>query len=196
MPENITDKTALRKTLFMKRALDHRIMDNMALHDRLAKKILFLVRAWQTRHGKKPIIAGYIPIRTEINTRPTLELLRTCGYTLCLPYVPKKDVPLVFLHFEGALIDGAFGAKTPPLEAVRMEPDFLLVPLVGWDQRAQRLGYGGGYYDRSLQYLRAKGMGYALGLAYDAQETQCVPTEATDEPLNALLTPTRYFNWA
>jgi len=82
---------------------------------------------------------------------------------------------------------GAFGARIPVGTEV-LEPDLLITPLLAWDRKGYRLGYGGGFYDRTLELLRAKRPTVAVGFAYSAQEVPRVPRESTDQRLNALVT--------
>ena len=86
--------------------------------------------------------------------------------------------------------DGPFGAKVPLVDDF-FEPEILIVPLVAFDLRGGRLGYGGGFYDRTLQMLRARRATLAIGFAYDAQEAENLPLEPTDQPLDMVVTETR-----
>ena len=83
--------------------------------------------------------------------------------------------------------NGPFGARIPA-QGDWLVPEVLLVPLLAFDRRGFRLGYGGGFYDRTLEGLRARGPVLAIGLAYAAQEVPVVPTDATDQRLDAILT--------
>jgi len=82
---------------------------------------------------------------------------------------------------------GEFGALIPQ-EGAWLEPELLIVPLVAFDRRGYRLGYGGGFYDRTLQALRAHKPTLAIGFAFAAQELPLVPTDTTDQPLDAIIT--------
>ena len=134
------------------------------------------------------VISGYWPIRTEIDPRPALELLSE-DRTIVLPVVAGAGLPLEFRFWRpGArMIEGAFGAAIPA-ETNGADPDILIVPLAAYDARGYRLGYGGGFYDRTLERLRAKQPTLAVGFAFSGQETDDLPVEATDEPLDALVT--------
>jgi 5-formyltetrahydrofolate cyclo-ligase len=85
------------------------------------------------------------------------------------------------------MVEGAFKALIPE-EGAWVEPQVLIVPLLAWDARGYRLGYGGGFYDRTLEGLRAKGPVLAVGFAFSAQEVAEVPTEPTDQRLDAVVT--------
>lgn len=86
--------------------------------------------------------------------------------------------------------DGPFGAKVPEVDDY-FDPEILIVPLVAFDAKGGRLGYGGGFYDRTLEGLRAKRPTLAIGFAFDAQEAEGLPLEPTDQPLDMVVTESR-----
>jgi 5-formyltetrahydrofolate cyclo-ligase len=134
-------------------------------------------------------VAGYLPIGSELDPRPLILALHGLGVPLCMPVVVAPDAPLVFRPWSPgtATARSAFGIDEPAAgEAVR--PDFLLVPLLAFDGRGHRLGYGGGYYDRTLAALRAGGDVRAVGYAYAAQQVERVPSGGTDAGLDAIIT--------
>lgn len=142
--------------------------------------------------GAKPgIVAGYLPIRTEIDPRPAMAVLHAMGATVCVPVIDANGQPLRFRAWSptAPLIDGPFGAQTPAAGAFHT-PQTVILPLVAFDARGNRLGYGGGFYDRTLEQLRAAGPTRAIGLAFDAQQLETLPLEPTDQPLDALVTET------
>jgi len=132
--------------------------------------------------------AGYMPIRSEIDPRPAMAHLATHG-PVGLPVIEGPARPLAFHLWrpDCALVAGPFGAAIPA-DAAPMTPEVLIVPLLAFDRRRVRLGYGGGFYDRTLAMLRARGPVLAVGLAYAAQEVALLPAEATDEALDAVVT--------
>lgn len=136
-------------------------------------------------------VAGYAAIRSELDPRPALERLHDRGFRICLPVVEGPARPLHFRLWEPAspLVAGAFGAMVPDAGSAA-EPDLLIVPLLAFDAHGFRLGYGGGYYDRTLETLRAQRAVTALGLAYAAQAAAAVPVEPTDQKLDAIVTET------
>ena len=135
---------------------------------------------------KGRVLAGYMPMRTEIDPLPAMAAHQG---PVCVPVIPGPDMPLRFREWTPgcAMEAGAFGALIPA-EGAWLEPEVLIVPLLSFDRRGFRLGYGGGFYDRTLERLRARGATLALGFAFAAQEVAEVPIEPTDQPLDAILT--------
>lgn len=136
-------------------------------------------------------LSGYMPIRTEID--PLAAMAEASAYgPVGVPVIQGEGQALKFSRWtpEGALRDGPFGAKVPEVDDY-FEPEILIVPLVAFDARGGRLGYGGGFYDRTLEGLRAKRPTLAIGFAFDAQEANEIPLEPTDQPLNMLITESR-----
>ncbi len=133
-------------------------------------------------------ISGYMPMRSEIDPLPAMADLALDG-RIGVPVIPGKAVPLVFHLWtpQGEMRDGPFGARVP-VNGVEMEPEVLIVPLLSFDRRGFRLGYGGGYYDRTLEALRARRPTVAVGFAWAAQEVEAVPVEPTDQRLDAVVT--------
>ncbi|MEL7029156.1 MAG: 5-formyltetrahydrofolate cyclo-ligase [Pseudomonadota bacterium] len=135
-------------------------------------------------------IAGYWPIRDEVDPRPLMQALRTAGASLALPVVTDADAPLEFRFFgaEAELEVGVFGVRHPPLSAAAVRPSILLVPMLAFDRTGRRLGYGGGYYDRTLAALRGAVETTAIGLAFAAQEVDALPAGPLDQPLDWIAT--------
>lgn len=133
-------------------------------------------------------LAGYMPIRTEIDPLPAMAEAAAYG-PVGVPVIMGEGQPLKFSRWEpeGALRDGPFGAQVP-LEDDFFEPEFVIVPLVAFDRKGGRLGYGGGFYDRTLELLRGKRATLAVGFAYAAQEAEDLPLEPTDQPLDMVIT--------
>ncbi|KGJ02780.1 5-formyltetrahydrofolate cyclo-ligase [Paracoccus halophilus] len=135
-------------------------------------------------HADK-VLAGYWPMRDEADPRPAMQAHRG---PVCLPVVTGPARPLVFRQFDGRLEAGVFGTSHPPADSPELRPEVLIVPLAGFDRMGNRLGYGGGFYDRSLQMLRGRGQVIAIGLAYAVQEIRAIPIEQTDQPLDMIVT--------
>ncbi len=131
------------------------------------------------------IVAGFYPMGHELNLTPLLLHLRQAGYVVALPHTPQLGAPLAFRRWaEGdELLPERFGTMTSSGPAV--DPAILLVPLLAFDRRGHRLGYGGGYYDRTIA---ARPGIRTIGCAYAALELAEVPTGATDQALDAIAT--------
>lgn len=136
-------------------------------------------------------LAGYMPIRTEIDPLPAMEEAAARG-PVGVPVIRAAGQPLVFSRWEPgtAMADGPFGARIPATEDLII-PEIVIVPLVAFDANGGRLGYGGGFYDRTLERLRSRGPLLAIGFAYDEQEANDLPLEPTDQPLDMLVTQSR-----
>ncbi|MFN4171355.1 MAG: 5-formyltetrahydrofolate cyclo-ligase [Pseudorhodobacter sp.] len=132
------------------------------------------------------VLAGYMPMRSEIDPLPAMAA--HIG-PVCVPVIEGRGLPLRFRQWSpgAAMAEGAFGALVP-LEGGWLEPDVLIVPLLAFDARGYRLGYGGGFYDRTLEALRARRPTCAVGFAFAAQEVAAVPLEPTDQPLDMIVT--------
>jgi 5-formyltetrahydrofolate cyclo-ligase len=139
----------------------------------------------QVQIPESAIIAGFWPMGDEIDLRPLLHALHARGHRLALPETPKRGEALIFRHWhpDATMIAGRFGTSHP--DGPPVSPDFFLVPLLAFDRRGNRLGYGAGYYDRALA---AHQTAYRLGCAYAAQEVPVVPTGPRDEILHAIAT--------
>ena len=135
------------------------------------------------------VVAAYYPVRSEFDCMPLLRRVAAEGWTLALPVI-AGPAPLLFREwtFGAPLEPGPFGVREP-VEGPLAAPDVVLVPLLAFDARGYRLGYGGGHYDRTLAALRGAGGVTAIGLAFDAQEVAEVPVCPYDEPLDWILTP-------
>ena len=133
-------------------------------------------------------LAGYLPIRTEIDPRPAMSEASAHG-VVGVPVIVEAGHPLQFASWvpDAPLVSGPFGAEVPEV-IVPMVPQILIVPLVAFHRRGGRLGYGGGFYDRTLEGLRANGPVLAIGFAYAAQEAEALPLEPTDQPLDLIVT--------
>ena len=136
-------------------------------------------------------LAGYMPIRTEIDPLPAMEEAAAHG-PVGVPVIQAQAQPLRFALWEPdqKMTDGPFGACVPEKQDF-FEPEIVIVPLVAFDLKGGRLGYGGGFYDRTLELLRGKRATLAIGFAYDAQEAGTLPLEATDQPLDMIVTNSR-----
>ncbi|MEH6401783.1 MAG: 5-formyltetrahydrofolate cyclo-ligase [Sneathiella sp.] len=135
-------------------------------------------------------ISLYFPIGSELETVPLLKDLNTRNITTLLPVVAGRDRPLIFKEWSigNPLEQGRFDVFIPTEEARVMIPDILVVPLLAFDTFGYRLGYGGGFYDRTLEALRTEGDCLAVGYAYAGQEVAQVTIDKFDQPLDWLVT--------
>ena len=135
-------------------------------------------------------VSGFIPYKSEITTIPMLERLHAQGWQTCLPIVIGMEEPLLFRSWVPGepLIPGAWDIPVPLETAPDAVPDLLLVPMLAFDRKGFRLGYGGGFYDRTLEKLRAVKRVVAIGVAYHAQLVEEVPVGLHDAPLDYVMT--------
>ncbi|RME15691.1 MAG: 5-formyltetrahydrofolate cyclo-ligase [Alphaproteobacteria bacterium] len=172
-------KAAARKAAFARRAEAHGRGLDAAAQERLS--------ALLAPYRGRPL-AGFMPIRTEINPLPVMADFAAAG-KVGVPVVEGAGKPLSFRRWRPGttMVPGPFGALVPETGG-EVIPEVLIVPLVAFDRAGGRLGYGGGFYDRTLELLRAAGPVFAVGFAYAAQEAESLPLEPTDQPLDAIVT--------
>lgn len=177
---DLTDvKAAARKAAFARRKKAHS-------ETRSALGVAHLISVLTEHKGKA--IAGYMPIRTEINPLPAMAAMAAWS-PIGVPYIQGEGQALKFANWrpDSEMVDGPFGAQVPAaLDFIT--PEVVVVPLVAFDLNGGRLGYGGGFYDRTLEGLRAERPTLAIGYAYSAQEAEALPLEPTDQPLDAIVT--------
>ena len=138
-------------------------------------------------------LAGYWPIRGEVDIRILLKILESKLFKLCLPSIYKKDSPLIFRRWSyyHPLVPGKLKTWEPWPDQRIVRPYILLVPLVAFDCNGNRLGYGGGYYDRTIQSLRASGELIAIGIGYEFQRVSFIPESMYDQKLDFVVTEKR-----
>jgi len=175
------EKRALRRAAKAARAAAVGETAGPALRDQF-------LRALTPREGA--VVSGYWPLGDELDPRPLMTALAARGHRLALPAILGAGEPLQFRAWRpgDAMQPAGFGTREPGPQAEVLQPDLLLVPLLAFDAAGYRLGYGGGFYDRSLALLRARGDILAVGLAYAAQQVAAVPRETTDQPLDLVVT--------
>jgi len=140
------------------------------------------------------VISGYMPMRSEIDPLPTMA---AHSGPVCVPVIVAKAQPLEFHRWtqEGEMVEGQFKALIPAARDP-LTPQAMIVPLLAFDRFGYRLGYGGGFYDRTLQGLREQAAVVAIGFAFDEQEVAEVPRDATDQRLDAIVTPSRVIGFS
>ena len=177
-------------------------MDKQTLRRQILKQRAELSEAQQARDSSKwcvkalefladksfQTIAAYRPIRNELNVLPLLEELRAQGKVILLPRMNVTNRQLTFHEYENdeSLELGPYSVFQPKLEQKTHVVDVMLLPLVAGDAKGNRLGYGGGYYDRTLEKASPKPL--TIGCGYNFQRVENVPIELHDLPLDALLT--------
>jgi 5-formyltetrahydrofolate cyclo-ligase len=140
------------------------------------------------------VVAGFWPMGPEIDIRPLLHALAERGHAIALPVTPKRGQPLAFRRWRpgDTLARGPMGTSQPAPEAEALTPDWLLVPLLAFDRAGNRLGYGAGYYDRTLAGLPGA---RRIGCAYACQMLDEVPAGPDDVPLHAVATEDGIFTF-
>lgn len=176
------EKAALRKQAHARRealSTQFRSEASSAISFQFFDKVAF---------GPDDAIAGYWRIRDEVDCQPILVKLMDGGQVVILPVVVGAEEPLEFRIWapDAPLYEAGFGTLAPSDLAPRAEPDIVLMPLLGYDSEGTRLGYGGGYYDRTLSSLRKKPL--LVGLAFSAQKLEKIPRGGHDVPLDAVVT--------
>jgi 5-formyltetrahydrofolate cyclo-ligase len=136
-------------------------------------------------------IAGFASLPEELDVVPLLERLHGAGHRICLPVMQGKAKPLAFRAWApGDVMDvKLWGIREPNPDQPELEPDVLLVPLLAFDRHGWRLGYGGGFYDRTLRAHRTRNPITAIGVGFADQEVDAVPHLDYDERLDGVLTP-------
>jgi 5-formyltetrahydrofolate cyclo-ligase len=136
------------------------------------------------------VVSGYAPMQSELNPGPLLRKLSEAGATLALPVVAARGKPLIMRQwaFGEPLAKGNWGIREPMPDAAEAWPDILLVPLAAFDRKGNRIGYGAGYYDLTINRLRVLKSVVAIGLAYQSQHVAVVPFTPRDARLDLVLT--------
>ncbi len=156
-------------------------------------KVAAAVLAWMAEEmrDRTPVtVATYLPISTELDTAPLVDALINAGHLHALPSVIAQAEPLEFRAWMPGqpLVDGGYGTRAPVPDAQTVNPNIIFVPLLAFDDAGYRLGYGGGFYDRTIAKLRRAGDVVPVGLAFSAQRVDTVPRDAFDEPLDWVAT--------
>ena len=187
MPTLDDEKAALRKQQAILRK------DASAAHDDVVALLAGyadpLMKALALEDGD--IVAGFWPIKSELDPRPLMAALVRCGMHSALPSTPQAGQPLIFHAWQDgdAVISGLYGTSEPAPTAPVVIPRLILVPMLAFDDAGFRLGYGGGFYDRTLAKIRAEGHHVqCVGIAYDSQHVDHVPVGDYDAQLDGVLT--------
>jgi 5-formyltetrahydrofolate cyclo-ligase len=143
------------------------------------------------------IVAGYSPIRSELDPAPLMKNLAAQGVQLALPAITARGKSLIFRAWSAndRLMLGSLGIPEPSPAAAELVPDILLVPLAAFDRAGHRIGYGAGHYDVTLAHLRKAKATIAIGVAFAVQEIKAVPMQPHDVALDYVLTEKHAFDF-
>ena len=195
MREDLTEdslaqaKAEMRRDLMRKRAALVGLPDQGVMTQRANDRLAAVISQRCPGDPAQVVISGYMAMRGELDPR---SFMSAHPGPVCVPVIKGKSQPLEFHRWtiDGEMVEGAFKAMIPA-RADPLVPNALIVPLLAFDDRGYRLGYGGGFYDRTLQKLRAAGSVMAIGFAHDAQHVAHVPIDKTDQRLDLIVTPER-----
>ncbi|KAB2850907.1 MAG: 5-formyltetrahydrofolate cyclo-ligase [Hyphomicrobiaceae bacterium] len=184
----VAEKAAMRRQAFQRRE------EAFRRHGPEAGKAVAALAAMRLPFRQGLAVSAYLAMRDELDPGPLLAAAVARGATGALPTVVKKGQPLRFRRWMPGdpTRPAGFGTREPIEIAPEVEPDLLIVPLLAFDASGYRLGYGGGFYDRTLEWLRGRKAILAVGLAYAEQEVENVPHDEHDQRLDAILTPSGF----
>ena len=176
-------KAKLRQTMLARR-------EALPVAERVAAAETLAARGLPIPVPPGVIVSGYSPLKSEISPVPLMRRLADAGAKLALPVVQGRSHPLIMRAwaFGEPLGSGVWGIREPKPEAPEVFPDILIVPLLAFDRRGERLGYGAGHYDRTIARLRAMKPIVTIGVAFAAQEVPDLPSTSLDERLDFVLT--------
>ena len=183
----VEDKAELRRRMIARRgAIEPSLRQAGA--ERLASAVVGRIAPMVRPPG---VVSAFLNIGSEPETAGLIANLGEAGYVAALPVMVAKAAPLVFRAWTPGdpLVERAWGIREPADTLPAVEPDVLLVPLLAFDRAGGRLGYGGGYYDRTLHALRRRRPVIAVGVAFDEQEVDAVPRSDYDERIDWIMTP-------
>ncbi len=183
LTENQSAKAALRSEVLALR-------DALPGAARAAAAETIAARAFPVTIAMGAIVSGFSSMKTEINPISLMRKLSGMGAQLALPAITGRGRPLIMRawSFGAPLKAGQWGIREPTEDAPEVAPDILIVPLACFDRAGHRIGYGAGYYDMTINALRAKKKVIAIGLAFAVQEIPHVPATERDERLDLVLT--------
>jgi 5-formyltetrahydrofolate cyclo-ligase len=176
-------KSAIRRAAIARR-------DALPAAERAQAAATIAARPFPVAVAPGAIVSGFMPLKSEINPLPLMRKLSEAGIRLALPAIDGRGRPLIMRAYAigDALASGQWGIREPKPEAAEVAPDILLVPLLAFDRRGNRIGYGAGYYDMTIAKFRAVKPVLAVGIAYAAQEIAAVPVTPRDARLDLVLT--------
>jgi 5-formyltetrahydrofolate cyclo-ligase len=186
----MTDLTETQSAKAVLRASALALRDALPAAERQAAAEAIAARAFPLAIKPGMIVAGFSPMKTEINPIPLMRKLADAGAQLALPAIDGRGKPLIMRAwtFGDPFKAGQWGIREPMPDAAEVAPDILIVPLAAFDRAGHRIGYGAGYYDMTINALRAKKQVVAVGIAFAAQEIPQVPATERDARLDLVLT--------
>lgn len=164
--------------------------DSLAAEARQAAGQTIAGRRFPLPVSPAAVVSGFMPLKSEISPLPLMQKLAEQGAGLALPRIVGRGQPLSMRvwQFGGPLDRGQWGIREPQSDALEVDPDILLVPLLAFDRAGYRIGYGAGYYDMTIARLRSLKTITAVGIAFAAQEVPEIPKTPHDERLDLVLT--------
>ena len=181
-----TEKVHYRKIALSKRRELHANIP----YNEYCKSIRSFFHKWILREKAVSVIGLYYPVNCEMSPLTLIDYLETQGKITCLPIVIGKNSPLIFKSWRPGkeMVVGRYGIPVPNNDQI-VSPDLVICPLLAYDSKGMRLGYGGGFYDRTIRQLRRNKQTRYMGLAFSQQKSyHDLPSEAHDVPLDAVLT--------
>jgi 5-formyltetrahydrofolate cyclo-ligase len=181
-------RPAVVKEILRREAIARR--DALPPNERAEAAATIAARPFPVPIAPGTIVSGFSPLNSEVNPVPLMRALSNAGAQLALPVVAGRGKPLIMRAwaFGEPLNAGVWGIKQPRPEAPEVAPDILIVPLLAFDRRGNRIGYGAGYYDMTIHALRATKPVLTCGIAFAAQEIEAVPATPRDARLDLVLT--------
>ena len=178
------------KTVARKKAKHKRSIIHNKIGYECSQRVSVYIESFLQKHKNLNVIAAYMPINTELDLGPTIIKLRTLGKKICLPVIISKNFPLQFKVWNKAtkLVAGQFNVLVPVSEET-IEPDLIFCPMLSFDSKGFRLGYGGGFYDRTIDHLSKRKSIFTMGCGYSQQLSQnYLPKGEYDKSLDAVVT--------
>ena len=188
-----TDKVQSREIALGKRREIH---DKIS-HNEYGAIIRQFFLKWISGKKAVSVIGLYYPVNSEMNPLTLIDYPNTEGKITCLPIVTDKNSPLIFKAWSPGrdMVAGRYGIPVPDNDHI-VTPDLVICPLLAYDDKGMRLGYGGGFYDRTIRHLRRNKQTQYIGLAFSEQKSyDDLPSEEHDVPLDAILTESGISNF-
>ena len=179
----LNKKLKLRKRFLIKRQL---IIDRINKEKKINENLINILSSTNL------IISLYISVKSEVNLTETSKFMHKNKKKIALPIIENKDMHLLFKEWKDGevLQKGKYDIKIP-INKNFLEPRVLVVPMVAFDIKKNRLGYGGGFYDKTISYLEKKNKILKFGIAFDEQESKSIPVNNFDKKMDVIFTQSR-----